>query len=245
MTDNPFKPAGGQVLFPDPVPQSHGGITTEQVALAKQSIADNSRAKQLEKFAGITSFDWKQIPPPFMAELLMQTPFRGGSGEPDYYLSAFQAYRFAIRCFEIGLSPLSTEVWYNPKNNMTNVTFEGKLKLARINNLHLSPPVLERIPEDVAKPLVAYKCTIQSPAGPSVYTATLKEWKVGVSPVWRDRPDHMLQLRAAEKCLSFASGIGSSELMGEQDLAVGTEAAAIMPEVSATEFTEVKLKGEK
>jgi hypothetical protein len=240
---NPFKAEGNQqpVLWTPDSPQKAEGVSSDRVALAKQSQVEIMRSKDREMFQDITSFDWKKIPPPVMVEIIKRTPMRGGANEPDYFLADYQAWRFAIRCYEIGLSPLSTEVWYNPRNNMTNVTYEGKQKLSRINQLNLSPPKLERIPVELDKPLVAYKCTIQSPTGPSTYTATLKEWKVGTSPVWRDKAEHMLQLRASEKCLSFAMGLGSSELMGEQDLQIGPEVAAVMPAsgVDSTEFVPV------
>src|ERR1700687_2796314 len=100
--------------------KAEGSVAPDRVALAKTNQQEVIQNKQMEKLAGILSFDWKQILPPIMAELLMKTPFRGKTGEPDYYLQPFQAYRFAIRCYELGLSPLSTEVWYNPQNNMTN-----------------------------------------------------------------------------------------------------------------------------
>src|SRR5882724_10767456 len=102
---NPFKAEGQREIFsPDVSQKAEGAISPDRVALAKSNQQESIQTKQLDKLKGITSFDWKQIPPPFMAELLMQTPFRGGTGEPDYYLSAYQAYRFAIRCYELGLS---------------------------------------------------------------------------------------------------------------------------------------------
>jgi hypothetical protein len=202
----------------------------------KNSVKDALEKQSTKVIQGITEWDWHKIPPPVMVEILKRTPMRGNAGEPDYYLEEYQAYRFAIRSYELGLSPLSTEVWYNRKNQMTNVTFEGKLRLAQLRNLNLSPPKLERIPEDESKPLIAYKCTIQTPSGPSMYTAMLKEWIQPTSPVWREKPSHMLQIRASEKCLSLAMGIGSSELMGEQDLLEGAEAAKVLPSVESTNF---------
>jgi hypothetical protein len=197
-----------------------GPTTTEQAepsAASKAAIvkADQAAQKQkaeLEKFSGLSSLDWKQIPPPMLAQILVSIPFKGSGQDPDYYLS-----------------PFSNEVWFNSKNNKVNVTFEGKLKLARMHGLQLSPPLFERIPADASKPLVAYKCSIVAPTGKCEYTATLKEWMVSSSPVWKAKPDHMLQLRAAEKCLSFATGSGSSELMGEQDLQTGKEVENFIP----------------
>ena len=201
----------------------------EQAATIKSRVAADRQKAELEKLSGLTSLDWKQIPPPMLAQILVSIPFKGSSDQPDYYLTPVQGMIFALRCFELGLSPFSNEVWFNPKNNKVNVTFEGKLKLARMNGMRLSPPLFERLPADATKPLVAYKCTIQAPHGKCEYTATLKEWAVAKSPVWREKPDHMLQLRAAEKCLSFATGSGSSELMGEQDLQTGKEVESFIP----------------
>src|SRR5882724_8919843 len=262
MTTNPFKAEkqedrqqldmAKQFIAGEPLvsQKAEGAISPDRVALAKSNQQESIQTKQLDKLKGITSFDWKQIPPPFMAELLMQTPFRGGAGEPDYYLSAYQAYRFAIRCYELGLSPLSTEVWYNPKNNMTNVTFEGKLKLARLNKLDLGPPRFEEkyrpFPKGkqiagMEKDLgISCKMTTGRANDEAEYTAWLSEWYMPASPVWKARPDHMLRIRSAEKCISFASGTGVSELMDDRDLVAGAEVATIMPEVSATEFNEVK-----
>jgi hypothetical protein len=218
---------------------------SEQAALVKQDRATQKQKEQLEKLSGLSSLDWKAIPPPMLAQMLINIPFRGSGTDPDYYLEPWQAMIFAMRCFELELSPFSNEVWFNPKNNKVNVSFEGKLKLARKQGLNLSPPVWERIPEDHSKPLVAYKCTIVAPKGPCTYIATLKEWKMPSSPVWRDRQEHMLQLRAAEKCLSFATGSGVSELMGDQDIQVGEEVRRFIPEpeVVSTEFVEVKPEG--
>lgn len=201
----------------------------ERAAIVKANVAAERQKAELAKFDNVTSLDWKQIPPPMLAQILVSIPFKGSGVDPDYYLTPVQGMIFALRCFELGLSPFSNEVWFNPKNNKVNVTFEGKLKLARMNNLNLSPPLFERIPVDASKPLVAYKCTITSPTGKSEYTATLKEWTVASSPVWKAKPDHMLQLRAAEKCLSFATGSGASELPADQDLQSGREVEQFIP----------------
>jgi len=248
MATNPFKAEGTQkdLSFVES-PQKAEGVSGQSLALAKTNLADEQERKAMEKLNAVASLDWKAVPPPVLAQVLTQMPFKGKTGEPDYFLKPWQALVFAMRCYELGLSPFSNEVWFNPVNNKVNVSFEGKLKLARKNGLNLSPPKFERIPADATQPLVAYRCTMMSPTGLCEYTATLKEWKVATSPVWREKQEHMLQLRAAEKCLSFASGIGSSELMGEQDLQVGPEVASIMPDIQSTDFTEVTMnkQGEK
>lgn len=244
---NPFKAEGTQRTLDignDPQDvmarqssQKAEGVSGASLALAKSNLADERERKQMEKLNAVTNLDWKNIPPPVLAQVLTQMPFKGSGQEPDYFLQPWQALVFAMRCYELGLSPFSNEVWFNPKNNKVNVTFEGKLKLARKQGLNLGPPRFTRIPADAEKPLVAYKCTMKSPTGECEYTATLREWMVPASPVWKSKSEHMLQLRAAEKCLSFASGIGSSELMGEQDLQTGPEVAAVMSGVESTEFT--------
>lgn len=243
MANNLFKNTGSPppdkaVPGREQTPTVQAETSMQQAVEIKAEMVSLAQQKAVEKLAGIASFNWKDIPPPMLAQMLIQIPFKGATGEPDYYLQPFQAMIFAMRCFELGLSPFSNEVWFNPKVNKVNVTFEGKLKLARMNGMNLSPPVFERIPVEMTKPLVAYKCSIQSPQGPCQYTAYLKDWQVLRSPVWKEKPEHMLQLRAAEKCLSFATGSGASEMPGEQDLEVGKEAIAVVPEIKVTEFKE-------
>jgi hypothetical protein len=210
-------------------PQPTTPTATQKAALVKADVAAQRQKAELAKFENISSLDWKQIPPPMLAQILVSIPFKGSGSDPDYYLTPVQGMIFALRCFELGVSPFSNEVWFNSKNNKVNVTFEGKLKLARMNGLNLSPPLFERVPSDPGKPLVAYRCTIMAPHGKCEYTATLKEWMVSSSPVWKAKPDHMLQLRAAEKCLSFATGSGASELPGERDIESGTATESLIP----------------
>jgi hypothetical protein len=212
----------------------------EKAAVLKSEMVANSQAKQLEKLNQISELDWKKLPPPMLASMLVQIPFKGSGTEPDYFLAPVQAMIFAMRCFELGLSPFSNEVWFNPKNNKVNVSFEGKLKLARMAGLNLSPPVLERIPAERNKPLEAYKCTITTPTGKCEYTASLKDWQVASSPVWKTKQEHMLQLRASEKCLSFVIGAGASELPDDKDLQAGEEAERVMPKIEVVDFREAK-----
>lgn len=245
-------------LFKSP-PKEAPPSAADQAIEIKQQRSEALQSRQLEALGKVESLDWTKVPPPLLAQVLVNMPFKGGSGDPDYYLQPWQALVFAMRCFELGLSPFSNEVWFNPKNNKVNVTFEGKLKLARKQGLELGPPHFERVEKKTAdgKPVFApgskfpdwgYRCTMTTTRNGDLaeYTAWYSEWNVPKSPVWQSKPDHMLQLRAAEKCLSFASGIGSSELMGEQDLQVGPEVAKVMPEIQATEFVEAKItQGDK
>lgn len=248
MTNSPFSKEANREPNPEPevIPKESAA---DKAALIKSVAAEKLQNKQLEAIAGISSLDWTNIPPPILAQLLVQMPFKGGSNEPDFYLAPWQALVFAMRCYELGLSPFSNEVWFNPKNNKVNITFEGKLKLARKQGLDLGPPKFERLtrkmPGNKPGEDYGYKCTMTTSRNgdPAEYTAWHSEWAVASSPVWKAKPDHMLQLRAAEKCLSFASGIGSSELMGEGDLQAGPEATKFMaPEVESTEFVPATKK---
>jgi hypothetical protein len=52
------------------------------------------------------TFDWKALAPPVMAQILTKVPFKGKDGVPEY-LTLTEAMIFAIRCYELGLSPIS------------------------------------------------------------------------------------------------------------------------------------------
>src|SRR5580693_7922518 len=161
------EPAGDTVIeqAADPQDVIARQSASQKAALVKAGAAADKQRSEIEKLSAVTSLDWKQIPPPMLAQILVNIPFKGSANDPDYYLQPWQAMIFALRCFELGLSPFSNEVWFNTKNNKVNVTFEGKLKLARMHGLNLSPPLFERIPQDATKPLLAYKCTIVAPHG--------------------------------------------------------------------------------
>lgn len=222
----------------------------KEVADNKLVLAQEAQAKELALVEGIAEFDWKKIPPPAIAQILVRIPFKGSSGEPDFYLKPWQAMIFAIRCYELGLSPFSGEVWYNPKNNKVNVTFEGKLKLARDRGYNFGPPHFESKTRPwkndvVKKQMIGFlgagfdtepglTCVITVDGKEKAeYTAWLSEWMVLTSPVWKSKPMHMLQVRAHEKCISFASGVGASELPEEKDIEPAVPAQ--LPEISITE----------
>lgn len=227
----------------------------EQLALVRSKAAELAEQKSNDVLSAISTYDWKAVKPPELAAILSKVPFKAKVGEPDYYLKPWQAMVFAMRCYELGLSPFSNEVWFNPQNNKVNVSFEGKQKLARDRGYNFGPPQFIREMRDKNLPAgmpdlagdpkkeVGVKCrmSVSGPAGKEFaeYTAWLSEWYVPSSPVWKSKPEHMLQLRAAEKCLSFASGTGSSEMPGEADIdgsAGPTTTTAAVPEVEVTEF---------
>ncbi len=207
----------------------------ESLAKAKADQA-LTKAQDQEWMQLLKDFDWKHVPPHQMAVVLTKKPFRGKGGASEY-LTPPQALMFAMRCFELGLSPLSSEVWFNKDNWTVNVTTEGKRKLARLQGLDLGACSKERLerefPSLASDRVVALKVAgftkdvgykgrlpVFSKSREQVveYTAWLSEWYMDRSPVWQERPEHMLQVRCEEKCITFASGIGISEMPDEREI---------------------------
>lgn len=182
----------------------------EERALVKTTESTNAA------LALPTSMDWKKWELPMTAALLAQIPMPSRDG--DKYLSPQQAAIWAIVSYEQGLSPFTGETWFNPQNNKVNLTLQGKLTRARNLGMKLGAPTFERIPADATKPCIAYKCILPTSNGKVEYTATLAEWLMPTNPNWKNRPEHMLQVRAYEKAVSFAAGVGASEDPGDRDI---------------------------
>lgn len=189
--------------------------------------------------ARLDSLDWKHLRPNETALLLMQKPF-SVSGGGTMYLNFKQSLLFAVRCFELGLSPFSDNVWFDVNKSSVNLTLSGKRELARIKNIDLGPPSFEEIYrewKDVPKITTAgeeakkagftkdmgCKCTMRvgDPKNKEAvsYTAWINDWYVSRSPVWKEKPNHMLAIRANEKAVTLALGTGASALPDEQELA--------------------------
>jgi hypothetical protein len=191
----------------------------------------------LELSKQLATLDWKQMTPPQTALLLTQKPFPV-SGGGTMRLTFTQALFFATRCYELGVSPFSSEVWFDPSRYSVNLTLEGKRTVAAKRRIELGPPrfeegsrewtVVPRLSEAglAAKQLFAkdlfIKCWIR--VGPianqeyAEYIAYLSEWFVPKSPVWQAKPIHMLQIRAQEKALTMAIGTGISEMPDEREI---------------------------
>lgn len=179
----------------------------------------------------LDTLDWKALKPHHMAVLLMQKPMVA-SGGGQMFLSFKQAIIFATRCYELGVSPFSSEVWFDPNRASVNLTLEGKRQVARNKGIDLGPPQFEEVARDwnsvpklndnakaaqqagFAKD-IGIKCRIRvgNPEHKefSEYVAYLSEWYVPKSPVWQAKPVHMLQTRATEKAISMALGTGASD----------------------------------
>lgn len=211
------------------------GEIVEEVALAKRADI-GSMVKEADKpllniMQDMKSLNWRELEPPQLAVLIMQKPFVAQGGG-QMYLSFKQAILFATRCFELGVSPFSSEVWFDPNRATVNLTLEGKRQVARNKGIDLGPPKfveLERKWEDLSKMSenaevvkkagftkdIGIRCSIRvgdpKNAEHSEYVAWLSEWYVERSPVWKSKPLHMLQTRACEKAISLALGTGASD----------------------------------
>lgn len=185
--------------------------------------------------AGMDTLNWRDLKPNQTALLLMQKPFPV-SGGGTMNLTFKQALLFAVRAYELGISPFSSGIWFDPNRGSVNLTLEGKRELARIKGIDLGPPKFEELTRewkdvrvsDTAKECqaagfpkdVGYRCTIRvgkPEYNESVsYDAWLSEWYVSRSPVWKAKSSHMLQTRATEKAISLCMGTGASDMVGNE-----------------------------
>lgn len=185
--------------------------------------------------SSMTTLDWKNLLPNQTALLLMQKPFPiSGGGTTN--LTFKQALLFAVRAYELGISPFSSGIWFDPNRGSVNLTLEGKRELARLKGIDLGPPKFTemfREWKDVRKSDtsdecqkagfprdIGYKCTIRvgKPEYKEFveYDAWLSEWYVSRSPVWKAKASHMLQTRSTEKAISLAMGTGASDMVGNE-----------------------------
>ena len=92
-----------------------------------------------QAMASLDSLDWNRLKPNQAAILLMQRPM-SVSGGGVMHLNFKQALYFAVRCYELGISPFSSGVWFDPARYSVNLTLEGKRELARLRGIDLGPP---------------------------------------------------------------------------------------------------------
>jgi len=216
---------------PTTIEQAHVPAS-EKASLIKQDRAATQQQKQNEELiqlvGDLESLDWKKIKPHIMAQILTKIPYRGKRDDPPYYLSPIQALIFAIEAYRMNLSPLSDQCFFNKDAHKVNATLSGKKAMARDMGMNFGPPKFERVEKPFApgktvagyKTDVGYKCSMQIKGydDRAEYTAYLSEWYVSTSPVWREKPEHMLQTRAQEKAISSASGVGASEMPSVHDI---------------------------
>jgi len=215
------------------------GEVIEETGLATREFGTlvKEQDRPLMDIMSKATLNWKELKPNQMAVLLMQRPF-SVSGGGVMFLNFKQALYFAVRCFELGVSPFSSEVWFDPQKFSVNLTLEGKRQVARNTGVDLGPPQFEDVArewKDVAKITeagadaqkagfnkdIGVKCTIR--VGPVAnketvsYTAWINDWYVSRSPVWKAKPSHMLAIRANEKAVTLALGTGVSAMPDERE----------------------------
>ena len=216
-------------------------IEEKMLAVVKPSI--NSLVKEqdlpfLHVIESLSTLDWKRLPPPAAALLLMAKPFTV-SGGGTMHLTLRQALIFAVRAHELGLSPFSDNLWFDPAKCNVSITMSGKRELARLRNIEMGPPVFEDLTrpwENVPKITTAgeeakkagfksdvgVKCTIRVGAVTNAehvsFTAWLNDWYVSRSPVWKEKYAHMLAIRSNEKALTLILGAGASQMPDEKEL---------------------------
>jgi hypothetical protein len=232
----------------DKLAEMQGGVDAGKsldavTAEAKANTLAKREASDMKLAEGIGGFDWRNVPPPAMAQILIRKPFSGAKrDDPPYYLKVDQALYFAMRCYDLGVSPLGAEAWFDPVKWVVNLTAEGQRRVARNLGLNLGPPRYERLvrPWPVTKQPIpingkavaedfGYTCKMDvNGRGDVSYTAWFSEW-FRPTPIWREQSDHMLQVRAQDHAIEFATGVGMSNPIVEQDAPV--ELPRPMPQI--------------
>lgn len=188
--------------------------------------------------SNMSTLDWRSLSPPQMALLLMAKPYPVSGGGVTF-LNFKQALLYAVRCFELQLSPFSDNVWYDVTRGSVNLTMSGKRELARMRGIDLGPPEFEEtvrnweaVPKITAVGEEARKQGFTKDMGVRckmrvgdvknnehvTYCAWINDWFQPKSPVWRERPGHMLTIRSNEKALTLVLGTGASQMPDEKEL---------------------------
>lgn len=202
-----------------------------------ESLVKDADKGMYKAMSGIATLDWKDLKPNQMAVLLMQKPIQVQGGTT--FLNMRQALYFAVRAYELGVSPFSPAVWFDPQRFSVNLTLEGKREVARNRGIDLGPPqfeLLSREWKDIPKDTDASKqaqgagfrkdigCKCRIRVGDpkhqefAEYTAWLSEWYQPKSPLWQSKPEHMLQTRSTEKAISMTLGTGASAMPDEKEI---------------------------
>src|SRR4051812_3900016 len=98
---------------------------TEQALALREEKALTREQQAMERYQAMTSLDWRQLPPPLLAQLIKNRPVGGRDGV-DQYLTYDQAMFFAVEAYRMGVSPTSQECWFDTKTWRVNVTVEGQ-----------------------------------------------------------------------------------------------------------------------
>lgn len=203
-----------------------------------ESLVKPADLPVFQAMQGMDTLDWKNLKPNQTAVLLMQRPM-AVSGGGVMFLNFKQALYFAVRAFELGVSPFSSGIWFDPQRYSVNLTLEGKREVARNRNIDLGPPSFEEMTrewKDVPKMTdtgedakkagftkdLGIKCRMRvgdpKHAEHVEYLAWISEWFQPKSPLWKSKPTHMLQIRANEKAVTMCLGTGVSAMPDEKDI---------------------------
>lgn len=209
------------------------------VALTTQE-ADRELASIPKWVFDLTKWDWKELLPWQVAMLLMRKPYyrNTSTGKEMYRLNPDQALVFAYRASTLGLDPFSSEIWFNPDTWQASATVEGRRKVAKQNGMNFGPPQFTYVEKEWPAHIpnkggfstdIEGTCTmeVQGWTKPATYTGRLSEWyrgqgKGSKSP-WDTNTMNQLFVRLQGQCLTFASGIGVSEMPDETSFEKGNE----------------------
>jgi hypothetical protein len=208
---------------------------TQAAQLAKDMIALEQAAQTQQKtlkdgeWSGVTSYDWRQVPPPVLAKLYSQLPL----GKAGSYLPMAQCFALAMEYFETGKNPLKGHVYILPSGRL-GTSLEGLLIELKNKGVKIGKPKYERAGKPWPKGLELRRfedrreipftmeqmpgmtCTVSIDDEDCTYTCWLDEWFMPGNPNWWNRMDWMLRVRAFMNCLKLGSGIGISEEIADE-----------------------------
>ena len=211
---------------------------TQAAQLAKDMIALEQAAQTQQKtlkdgeWSGVTSYDWRQVPPPVLAKLYSQLPM----GPKQTYLPMAQCFALAMEYFETGKNPLKGHVYILPSGRL-GTSLEGLLIELKNKGVVIGKPKYERATRKWPAGLllerfdnrqtVPFKMdeepgmtvTVSIDGEDVTYTCWLTEWFMGGNPNWWSRMDWMLRVRAFMNCLKLGSGVGISEEIADENQA--------------------------
>jgi hypothetical protein len=220
-----------------------------QASDARKTNAQQEIELLTEKISAITGKDWLLVENvPSIAYVLTKMPLAKGAT-----LSYVEAIAMAFTAITEGANPFTGELYRTgPFRFATNV--QAKINKLRKQGIQVGVPQFEpRIrdwPEGkkltrydvVTRREVAFSMpnepgmTCKLPIGRDSVSQTvwLIENYVATNANWFERMDHMLQVRALGRCVTFGGGEGVSE-------PIGLDAPEDVKQVEETEFPKIKV----
>lgn len=191
-------------------------------------VREQEKEDMLFKLTEGLGLDWRKWSLYELARVLRRLPQGKSKSGGFEYLTDEQAVVYAARCFELDVSPFSSEVWFNRITSTPNLTLEGKRTVARKHGYQFGPPVwtFSERPFPKGKEIKGYDkdvvCTcemeVKGWSTKANYTVYLSEAYQPNSSAWQKGTTGMLKTRSQEKAYSASSGVGASELEDVNDL---------------------------